>query len=156
MDFQRTGWSVAFKLLQSIKPADSPGGLFSPMANKWRMAFLTLFNLAFVALLAFVLSASANATPSAAATFLDTQMPDQAQSVTGTISAVGKNSFTLTLGSAMAQQEQTSARSMVFLVDKNTTIDGKLRVGASADVTYREENGHNVALSVRVAPQNAR
>ena len=126
------------------------------MANKRRTAFLTLFNLAFVALLAIVLSASANATPSAAATFIDTQMPDQAQSVTGTISAVGKNSFTLTLGSAMAQHEQTSSRSMVFLVDKNTTIDGKLRVGASADVTYREENGHNVALSVRVAPQNAR
>ena len=56
----------------------------------------------------------------------------------------------------MAQQEQTSARSMVFLVDKNTTIDGKLRVGASADVTSREETGHNVALSVRGAPQNAR
>jgi hypothetical protein len=120
------------------------------------MALVILFNLALVALLAIVLSASANETPSPAATFIDTQMPDQAQSVTGTISSVGKNSFTLTLGSAMAQHEQTSARSMVFLMDKNTTIDGKLRVGASADVTYREENGHNVALSVRVAPQNAR
>lgn len=126
------------------------------MANKWRLTFLILFDLALVVLLAIVFSASANTTPSATATLIDTQIPDQAQSVTGTISSVGKNSFTLTLGSAMSEHEQTSARSMVFLIDKNTTIDGKLRVGASADVTYREDNGHNVALSVRVAPQSAR
>lgn len=39
---------------------------------------------------------------------------------------------------------------MIFLMDKNTTIDGQLRVGAGANVTYREDNGNNVAINVRV------
>lgn len=41
---------------------------------------------------------------------------------------------------------------MNFLLDKNTTIDGKLKVGATADVTYREDSGQNVAISVHIAP----
>ena len=40
---------------------------------------------------------------------------------------------------------------MIFLINQNTTVDGKLKVGANADVTYREDNGNNVAISVRVA-----
>jgi len=39
---------------------------------------------------------------------------------------------------------------MAFQLDKNTTIEGSLRVGASADVTYRQEKGANVAISVHV------
>jgi Cu/Ag efflux protein CusF len=56
----------------------------------------------------------------------------------------------------MLDQSQTtpsqdpSARTMTFTIDKNTTIDGKLKVGASADVTYRQEGGNNIAISVRV------
>ena len=30
---------------------------------------------------------------------------------------------------------------MTFQIDKNTTVDGKLKVGANADVTYREDSG---------------
>lgn len=81
----------------------------------------------------------------------------QTQSVSGKIASVGKTSFTLTVGSSqMLDHSQTtpgqepSARTLTFLVDKNTTIDGKLKVGASADVTYRQEGGNNVAISVRV------
>jgi hypothetical protein len=40
---------------------------------------------------------------------------------------------------------------MTFMIDKNTTVDGKLKVGANADVTYREEGGNNIAVSVRVS-----
>jgi hypothetical protein len=40
---------------------------------------------------------------------------------------------------------------MTFQIDKNTTVDGKLKVGANADVTYREESGNLVAISVRVS-----
>jgi len=29
-------------------------------------------------------------------------------------------------------------------------VDGKLKVGASADVTYRQESGNNIAISVHV------
>jgi hypothetical protein len=48
---------------------------------------------------------------------------------------------------AQAAQPKT----MNFQVDSNTTIDGKLKVGASADVTYRQEGGNNIAISVRVS-----
>jgi len=41
---------------------------------------------------------------------------------------------------------------MVFQLDKNTTIEGSLKVGANADVTYRQEKGANIAISVRVTP----
>jgi len=41
---------------------------------------------------------------------------------------------------------------MSFKLDKTTTIDGSLKVGANADVTYRQEKGENIAISVRVTP----
>jgi hypothetical protein len=41
---------------------------------------------------------------------------------------------------------------MSFTIDQNTTVEGKLKVGANADVTYRQDNGANVAISVHVAP----
>ena len=83
------------------------------------------------------------------------QTAPQTQSVTGKIASVGNNSFTLTVGSSASSQEQqlqqqTAPKTMNFLIDKNTTIEGKLQVGATADVTYREDNGNNIAISVRV------
>jgi hypothetical protein len=79
----------------------------------------------------------------------------QTKSVTGKIASVAKNSFTLTVGSSASSlgqqlQQQTAPKTMNFLIDKNTTIEGKLQVGATADVTYREDNGNNIAISVRV------
>jgi hypothetical protein len=41
---------------------------------------------------------------------------------------------------------------MTFVIDKNTTIEGKLKVNANAEVTYREDGGNNVAISVHVTP----
>jgi len=41
---------------------------------------------------------------------------------------------------------------MKFQIDKNTGIEGSLKVGASADVTYRQEKGANIAISVHVTP----
>jgi hypothetical protein len=49
------------------------------------------------------------------------------------------------------QLQETSQKSMTFQIDKNTTVDGKLQVGANADVTYREDGGKFVAISVRVS-----
>jgi len=80
----------------------------------------------------------------------------QSQSVSGKIASVDKTSFTLTVGAGSTnrelQQQEAAPKSMSFQIDKNTTIDGKLKVGASADVTYREDNGQNVAISVHVTP----
>jgi hypothetical protein len=82
------------------------------------------------------------------------QTAPQTQSVTGKIASVGKNSFTLTVGSSTSSQgqqlQQAAPKTMNFLIDKNTTIEGKLQVGATADVTYREDNGNNIAISVHV------
>jgi hypothetical protein len=54
------------------------------------------------------------------------------------------------LGQQLVQQDP-KAKSMTFVVDKNTTIEGKLQVNANADVTYREDNGRNIAITVHVA-----
>ena len=77
----------------------------------------------------------------------------QEQSVSGKIASVEKTSFTLTVGQSQTQnlqQDPSTPKTMTFMIDKNTTIDGSLKDGASADVTYRQEKGSNVAISVRV------
>jgi hypothetical protein len=93
--------------------------------------------------------------PNSTATLEQTPMPTQ--SVSGQIAEVQKTSFTLSVGpshtmSNLGQQlQETSQRSMTFQIDKNTTVDGKLQVGANAEVTYREDGGKLVAISVRVS-----
>jgi uncharacterized lipoprotein YbaY len=115
------------------------------------------------ALASLVLAAAIWALPpkddNAAKTTANKQTAAQTQSVSGKIASVEKTSFTLTVASAdrMSRQSQEprsngAAKTMAFQVDKNTTIDGKLQVGANADVTYREEGGSNIAISVRVTP----
>ncbi len=49
------------------------------------------------------------------------------------------------------QLQDSSPKTMTFQIDKNTTVDGKLQVGANADVTYREDGGKLMAISVRVS-----
>ena len=75
------------------------------------------------------------------------------QSISGKIASVEKTSFTLSIGPShtMSSAAQDSPKSMTFQIDKNTTVDGKLKVGANADVTYREDGGNLVAISVRVS-----
>jgi len=93
--------------------------------------------------------------PNSAATHEQTAA--STQSVSGQIAEVQKTSFTLSIGpnhtmSNLGQLvQETSQRSMTFQIDKNTTVDGKLQVGANADVTYREDGGKFVAISVRVS-----
>jgi hypothetical protein len=80
----------------------------------------------------------------------------QLQSASGQIATVARDSFTLTTtngasqGEAFAQVDSTS-KTMLFVIDDNTTIDGKLTVGANADVIYRDDNGNHMAVSVTVS-----
>jgi hypothetical protein len=80
----------------------------------------------------------------------------QLQSASGQIAMVSRDSFTLTTsngasqGEAFAQVDSTS-KTMLFVIDDNTTIDGKLTVGANADVIYRDDNGNHMAVSVTVS-----
>jgi hypothetical protein len=72
---------------------------------------------------------------------------------------VEKNSFTLTVGQSQTSNDKRDLqltagdpKTMTFQLDKNTTIEGSLKVGANADVTYRQEKGANIAISVHVTP----
>jgi hypothetical protein len=85
------------------------------------------------------------------------QTTPQEQTVTGKIASVDKSSFTLTVGQSQTSkqdllQDAASPKTMAFQIDKNTAIEGSLRVGANAEVTYRQEKGANVAISVHVTP----
>lgn len=102
-----------------------------------------------------VVGALPAAHPSSTATHEQTAAATQ--SVSGKIAEVQKTSFTLSIGpshtmSKMGQElQEPTQKSMTFQIDKNTTVDGKLKVGANADVTYREDGGNFVAISVRVS-----
>lgn len=92
---------------------------------------------------------------SAHPTLINEQTPET-QSISGKIASVAKDSFTLTVagnqtsaGRQLMQQQEP--KTMTFFIDKNTTIEGKLKVNANADVTYRQDSGKNVAVSVHVA-----
>jgi len=77
----------------------------------------------------------------------------QAQTVSGKIASVDKSSFSINVTST-GQHISTTAggpKTMSFQIDKNTTVEGQLQVGANAEVTYRQDNGSNVAISVHVS-----
>ncbi len=79
----------------------------------------------------------------------------QVEAVSGRITSVQGNTFTLeTQGShkSPTQTSQDAQKVMTFTVDQNTTVEGKIQVDAAADVTYRVQSGNNIAVSVRVAP----
>ncbi len=117
------------------------------MNKELRIAFSALASLALAAA-TFAVPATPKNAPAAQ------EQQAQTQSVSGKIASVDKSSFTLTVGSAASpgqQMSQTTPKTMTFMIDKNTTVDGKLQVGANADVTYRQDGGNNVAVSVRVS-----
>ena len=117
--------------------------------NLRRIVFATLASLVLVAALWAMPPASDNIRTTAIAQ----QTPAAPLSVSGKITAVTKDSFTLAVAGQTGQQfaqEAPRPKSMTFVVDKNTTIEGKLQVNANADVTYRVDNGRNIAISVHV------
>jgi hypothetical protein len=119
------------------------------MKNAWRFG---LSSLAGLLLVAGALALPQSQSPT---TQEPSQSTAQTQSVSGKIASVERTSFTLTVGSAMEQSSSSSAqsaRSMTFQIDKNTTVEGTLKVGSNSDVTYRADNGANVAISVHVTP----
>ena len=119
---------------------------------------MNLRSTVFVALASLVLVAALWAMPPTSdnnqATAIAQQTPTAPLSVSGKITAVTKDSFTLAVAGQIGHQfgqEAPRPKSMTFLVDQNTSIEGKLQVNANADVTYRVDNGRNIAISVHVA-----
>src|SRR5690349_4240415 len=122
------------------------------MKNSHRFVVATLASLMLVAALCAMPPATDNAQPTATA-----QTPASQLSASGKITAIGKDAYTLTDAGGHTSttqqpaQEAPKAKSMISQIEKNTTIDGKLKVDANADVTYRKENGKNIAISVHAA-----
>ena len=85
----------------------------------------------------FLLAALATFAPTATSA-----APAQEQTVSGKITAVGDNSFTL---------EVKAGETKNFVTNADTQVEGELKVGANAAVTYRAEGGKNIALRVKVA-----
>ena len=119
------------------------------MLNTRRIVFATLAGLVLVATLWAMPPVTDNPQTTATAQ----QTPAGQLSVSGKITAVGKDSFTVAVASQTGHElvQESHPKAMTFYTDKNTTIEGKLQVNANADVTYREESGKNVAISVRVS-----
>lgn len=119
------------------------------MSNSRRFIFATLASLVLVAALWAIPPAPGTNQP----TVIDQETQAAQLSVSGKITAVAKDSFTLSVAGQTAHNltQEAHAKSMTFAIDKNTTIEGKLKVNSNADVTYREDGGKNIAISVHVA-----
>lgn len=137
--------------------------------NRIQKLSLTIFSAALLAgaTVALPSPAAAQATPSSgssqsqATPSTNSSQTQDLQSVSGKITSVSGKTFTLSTSSSMpsspaGQQFQSSpsaaqsGQSMTFTINDNTTVSGKLAVGANADVTYRSSGGENIAVSVRV------
>lgn len=121
------------------------------MNKELRIAFSALASLALAAA-TFAVPATASAANKQSSA---REQQAETQSVSGKIASVEKSSFTLAVAGGSTspgqQMSQTTPKTMTFQIDKNTTLDGKLQVGANADVTYRQDSGNNIAISVRVS-----
>ena len=124
------------------------------MKNPRSIVLATLVCLMLIAAFWAVQPTISNAQPTATAQ----QNAPAPLSVSGKITHVAKDSFTLAVGGSQTSagqqfaQDAPKPKSMTFSIDKNTTIEGQLKVNANADVTYREDNGKNIAISVHVTP----
>jgi hypothetical protein len=102
----------------------------------------------FSALTGFALVTALSVLPSNAGT--PKQLNQQTQRVSWRISAFDKTSLTITVASAN-NSAQGAPSTMTFAIDRNTMVDGKMKVGSTADITYRQDNGTNVAVSIHVS-----
>jgi hypothetical protein len=126
------------------------------MRNTWRVFLSILTSSVLAATVLALPRRTTNPAPDQGASKV--QGGAQFQSVSGKIASVQSNSFILETNEGMPQgeqfrQAQGQPKTMTFLIDENTAVDGKLRVGANADVAYRQQNGNNVAVSVRVTSE---
>lgn len=125
--------------------------------SRLRTVTLSIVSSAFLVGSAWALPARStdNSQPSSAA---QDQNAPETQSVVGKITAVSSTSFSLTPaqdGDRNPGQNFTAPQNnpLTFIITPDTIVDGKLKVGASANVVYRpDDKGNNVAVNVTVTP----
>ncbi|HKW89731.1 MAG TPA: hypothetical protein VJN21_13365 [Candidatus Acidoferrales bacterium] len=80
-----------------------------------------------------------------------TALQAQAQSKTleasGKIATVSDNQFTVEV-----QKSDNSVAPVTFITDKDSVVEGKIVEGATADITYRVDNGKNFVVRARITP----
>lgn len=125
------------------------------MSNSRRVILAVVTTLTLVATIWAIYPATGNAQTAAATQTAAAAQTAAPLSVSGKITSIKKDSFTLAVGGSQTGGQQLAqtaeTKSMTFVIDKNTTIEGKLKLNANADVTYREDGGKNIAISVHVA-----
>lgn len=107
-----------------------------------------------------ILAAGAWAWPAAAtnggATRAAIQSAEELQAISGRIASARERAFTIVVSNDVPTAGQSfqerRRHNMTFLMDSNTTVDGKLVVGAPAQVAFRVDNGNNIAVTVHVEP----
>ena len=123
------------------------------MTKQTRLALAGVFSLMFVVAVVAVPLTAHNSIPTS--TVAIDQEAAQTQSVSGTISAVSKTNFVLTVqpkaSGAESVSKQDPPKTMTFQIDNNTTVEGKLQVGSNAEVTYRDDrSGNHLAIGVKI------
>ncbi len=107
------------------------------------MRFRTALSLAAMFVVCFTVASWATPVPDRLAPAKLNALPDN-QSLSGRIASVGDAAFSLEV--TKGQERKT----LEFLIDADTKVEGKLEVGSHATVEYRSANGKNVAVHVVV------
>lgn len=109
------------------------------------MRFRTALCLATLFMVCFTVAAWT--TPNAKRLRPDTsETPPDNQSLSGRIASIGDAAFSLEI------TKNQDKKTVEFLVDEETKVEGKLRVGSQATVEYRSDGGKNIAIRVVVRP----
>src|ERR1700747_2139110 len=106
------------------------------------MKFRTILSLATFFLACFTVAIWSQPLPAADRALGSGSRPEN-QSVAGKISAVGDAEF-----SVQVTKGGGDTQTVKFLVDDKTRVEGKLAVGAQAQVEYRSDAGTNIAIHV--------
>jgi len=112
------------------------------------MRLRTALSLAMLFVVCFTVASWATPTPDRLVPANAVPVPDN-PSQSGKIASIGDAAFSLEVTNG--QERKT----IEFLVDDDTKVEGKLKVGSQATVEYRSADGRNIAIHVVVRPAAA-
>lgn len=109
------------------------------------MRFRTALSLASLFVVCFTVASWATPVPDRLIPANSVPAPDN-PSQSGKIASIGDAAFSLEVTNG--QERKT----VEFLVDGDTKVEGKLQVGSQATVEYRSADGRNIAIHIVVRP----
>lgn len=112
------------------------------------MRFRTSLSLATLFVVCFTAASWATPVPDRLILATAVPAPDNLPQ-SGKIASIGDAAFSLEV--THGQEKKT----VEFLVDDDTKVEGKLKVGSQATVEYRSADGRNIAVHVVVTPAAA-